>query len=128
MLVDDLCEISKRGGDDIVLANYLLDVFIIEPIFFRGSGVDVVIHDFAERVFFMHGFGKIEIAAIMAESVVVGINVLPSPILRGQFAIAWIAVGDVLSVGIAPIIGETGGVFCRSNMNGLKNVTGKGRN
>ncbi len=62
MLVDDLCEISKRGGDDIVLANYLLDVFIIEPIFFRGSGVDVVIHDFAVWILLVRSVGEIKIA------------------------------------------------------------------
>lgn len=111
ILVDDFVQIAERCGDDVILFNHAGDVLIVQTVLLLSLGVDIIIHDFAERVFFMHGFGKIEIAAIMAESVVVGINVLPSPVLRGQFAIAWIAIGDVLSVGIAPIIGETGGVF-----------------
>ena len=119
MLVDDLCEISKRGGDDIVLANYLLDVFIIEPIFFRGSGVDVVIHDFAVWILLVRSVGEIKIAAIMAEAVIIGIHILPRPILGGQFAIAWIAVRDILAFVIVERPGETIAAFVQANLHRL---------
>jgi len=122
MLVDDLCEISKRGGDDIVLANYLLDVFIIEPIFFRGSGVDVVIHDFAVWILLVRSVGEIKIAAIMAEAVIIGIYILPRPILGGQFAIAWIAVRDILAFVIVERPGETIAAFVQANLHRLHDI------
>ena len=122
ILVDDFIQIAERCGDDVILFNHAGDVLIVQTVLLLSLGVDIIIHDFAERVFFMHGFGKIEIAAIMAESVVVGINVLPSPILRGQFAIAWIAVGDVLSFVIVERPGETIAAFVQANLHRLHDI------
>ena len=92
ILVDDFIQIAKWSCDDIVLSDYAGDIIIVQTVFLRSLDTDIVIHDFSERVFLMHGFGKIEIAAIMAESVIIRVNVLPRPVLGGQFAVTWIAI------------------------------------
>ena len=49
------------------------------PIPLDAGGVDVIIHDLAVRVLFMLDTGEVEVTAVMAESVVIGVNILPSP-------------------------------------------------
>ena len=107
MLVNNLREITEWSGDDVVLANYSLNVCIVKSILFRGFGVDVIIHDLAIWVLFVGSVGEIKISAIMAETVVIGVDVLPCPVLCSEFAIAWIEVGNVLSVIVMERPGET---------------------
>ena len=42
-----------------------------------------IINDFTECVFFVWGLREIEVTTVMTESIVVCVNVLPRPILRG---------------------------------------------
>ena len=98
MLVNDFLKIAEGCGDNIVLLDHFGDVGIVETIFSCGFRIDIVIHDFAIRILLMRGFGEIEVPAVMAETVVIGVDVLPCPVLRSEFAIAWIAFGNVFSV------------------------------
>ncbi len=66
ILVDDFIQIAKWSCDDIVLSDYAGELSSSKPYSFAVLTLDIVIHDFSERVFLMHGSGKIEIAAIMA--------------------------------------------------------------
>lgn len=45
----------------------------------------------------MRSVREVEVPTVMAEAVVVGLDVLPSPVLRGQFAVARIEIGDVFA-------------------------------
>ena len=106
MLVDNLREITEWSGDDVVLANYSLNVCIVKSILFRSFGIDVIIHDFAIWVLFVESVREIKIAAIVAETVIIGIHILPSPVLGSQLAIARITVGDILAFVIVERPGE----------------------
>ena len=97
ILVDDYIQIAERCGDDVILFDHAGDVLIIQTVLLLSLGVDIIIHNFTKGIFLMRCFGEIKITAVMAEAVVVGIDVFPCPVLRGQFAIAWIEIGDVLA-------------------------------
>ena len=56
----------------------------------------------------MWGIREIEISTIVAETVIIGIFVLPSPVLRGQLAIPRIFGRDVLAFIVMQGVRETG--------------------
>ena len=64
--------------------------------------------------------GEVEVAAVMAESVVIGVNVLPSPILRGQFAIHRVLIGDVFALIVLERPRESR--VLRTDLHRLKNI------
>lgn len=68
------------------------DVLVIQPVFLCRNGIDVVVHDFAVGIFLMRSVREVEVPTVMAEAVVVGLDALPSPVLRGQFAVARIEI------------------------------------
>lgn len=55
-------------------------------------------------------------------SVIIGIYILPRPILGGQFAIAWIAVRDILAFVIVERPGETIAAFVQANLHRLHDI------
>ena len=122
MLVDNLREITEWSGDDVVLANYSLNVCIVKSILFRSFGIDVIIHDFAIWVLFVESVREIKIAAIVAETVIIGIHILPSPVLGSQLAIARITVGDILAFVIVERPGETIAAFVQANLHRLHDI------
>ena len=46
----------------------------------------------------MRSVREVEVTAVMAETVVVGVDVFPSPILRGQFAVTWVEMKQLASI------------------------------
>ena len=60
---------------------------VVKPILRDGMGIDERVHDLAIVVFPMRSVGEIEVSAIVAKTIIIGIGVLPSPVLRGQLAI-----------------------------------------
>ena len=97
VLVDDFLEIAERRGDYVILLDGFRDGCIVQTVFLCGFGIDIVVHDLTEWVLLMLGFGEIEIATIVAEAIVVGIDVFPCPVLCGQLAVTWVEVCDVFA-------------------------------
>ena len=83
VLIDDFFEIAEWRGNDVILLHHVGDVFVIQSILLCRIGIDVVINDFAECVFLVRGLREVKVTTVMAESIVVCVNVLPCPILRG---------------------------------------------
>ena len=90
--------VIKRRGDNVPSIYRFGDIAIVDAILFNGLTVDIGIDDFAIVVFLMRGIGEIEVASVVAETVVVGILVFPSPVLRGQFAVTGIFIGNILTL------------------------------
>ena len=90
--------VIKRRGDNVPSIYRFGDIAIVDAILFNGLTVDIGIDDFAIVVFLMRGIGEIELASVVAETVVVGILVFPSPVLRGQFAVTGIFIGNILTL------------------------------
>ena len=74
-------------GNDIPSDHLALDGFIIQAIPPCSGLVDEVVHDFAIVVGLVGYVAEIEVATVVTESVVIGIDVFPSPILRSELAI-----------------------------------------
>ena len=62
------------------------------------QAINEFVDDLAELVFLVLGVAEIEIAAIMAEAVVLGIHVLPCPVLRRELTVLRIELGDVVAL------------------------------
>ena len=60
--------------------------------------INELVDDLAKLVFLVLGIAEIEIAAVMAEAVVLGIHVLPRPILSRQLAVLGVQLGDVVAL------------------------------
>ncbi len=121
----DAAHVVQRRGDHIPAFHGLRDRIVSDAVFRDRAIVDVRIDDFAVIVLLMHGVGEIEIATVVAEAVVVGVFVLPRPILRGQLAIARILGGDVVALIVMQRIRESlRRVHCadlhRQNARGLR--------
>ena len=126
VLIDDFFEIAERCGDDIILLHHVGDVFVIQAILLCRGGIDVVVHDFAVGIFLMRSVREVEVTAVMAETVVVGVDVFPSPILRGQFAVTWVEIGDILAFIIVECPGEA--IVLRSDLHRLHDGAVEGVN
>ena len=74
-------------GNDIPADHLALDGFIIQAIPPCSGLVDEVVHDFTVVVGLVGYVAEIEVATVVTESVVIGIDVFPSPILRSELAI-----------------------------------------
>ena len=83
VLIDDFFEIAEWRGDDVILLHHVGDALVIQSILLCRIGIDVVINDFTECVFLVRGLREVKVTTVMAESIVVCVNVLPCPILRG---------------------------------------------
>ena len=82
VLIDDFFEIAEWRGDDVILLHHVGDALVIQSILLCRIGIDVVINDFAECVFLVRGLREVKVTTVMAESIVVCVNVLPCPLLR----------------------------------------------
>ena len=118
--LDNLAQVAPAGGHHVGTGDRLLDGFVIEAVPLDAGGIDVIIDDLAVRVLLVLNAREVEVAAVMAESVIIGINVLPRPILRGQLAIHRILVGDVLALIILECPREP--CVLRPDLNRLENV------
>ena len=83
VLIDDFFEITEWRGDDVILLHHFGNALVIQSILLCRIGINVIINDFTECVFFVWGLREIEVTTVMTESIVVCVNVLPRPILRG---------------------------------------------
>ena len=83
VLIDDFFEIAEWRGDDVILLHHVGDALVIQSILLCRIGIDVVINDFTECVLLVRGLREVKVTTVMAESIVVCVNVLPCPILRG---------------------------------------------
>ena len=83
VLIDDFFEIAEWRGDDVILLHHFGNALVIQSILLCRIGINVIINDFTECVFFVWGLREIEVTTVMTESIVVCVNVLPRPILRG---------------------------------------------
>ena len=126
VLIDDFFEIAEWRGDDVILLHHVGDVFVIQAILLCRGGIDVVVHDFAVGIFLMRSVREVEVTAVMAETVVVGVDVFPSPILRGQFAVTWVEIGDILAFIIVECPGEA--IVLRSDLHRLHDGAVEGVN
>ena len=99
--------VIKRRGDNVPSIYHFGDIAIVDTVFLNGLTVDIGIDDFAIVVFLMRGIGEIEVASVVAETVVVGILVFPSPVLRGQLAVTGIFAGNILTLIIMQSIVES---------------------
>ena len=126
VLIDDFFEIAEWRGDDVILLHHAGDVFVIQAILLCRGGIDVVVHDFAVGIFLMRSVREVEVTAVMAETVVVGVDVFPSPILRGQFAVTWVEIGDILAFIIVECPGEA--IVLRSDLHRLHDGAVEGVN
>ncbi len=69
---------------------------------------------------------KIEVAAIVAEAVIFCIYVFPSPILRGEFAVHGVLLGDIVAIVIVKRPREQPIPVYAANLYELENLTVKG--
>ena len=119
MRVDDLGQIAITSGDDVIALHRTDDRFIIETVFANGVGINVIVHDLAVRVLRMLGIGEVEIAAVVAESVIFCIDVLPRPVLCGQFAVHRVLGGDVLALVVVEHIRQSLFLSPHAHLHGL---------
>lgn len=61
-------------------------------------GIDERVHDLAIVVFPMRSVGEIEVSAIVAKTIIIGIGVLPSPVLSRQLTVHRVLGGDVFAI------------------------------
>ena len=60
--------------------------------------IDIRIDNLSVIVLFVRSIGEIEVPAVVAEAVVIGVLVFPRPILCGQLAIPRVFRGDILAL------------------------------
>ena len=112
----DSSNVVQRCGDDVPAVHCARDCIVVDTVFGERVAVDIRVDDFAVIVFLMWGVGEIEIPAVMAEAIIVGVCVLPSPVLRGQLAITRVFHGDVLAFVIMQRVRETGRGLRRTHL------------
>ena len=98
-----MAEVLSFGSDDIVLRNQLFDMRFVNTEFLANTIFQIGANDIAECIF---------LAAIVAETVVIGIEIFPCPVLCSQFTIAFIQRGNVFSL----VVMKSGiqSAFCQS--------------
>ena len=94
----DTTGVVKRRGDNVPAIYRFGDIHIVDTVFFNGLTIDIGVDDLAIVIFLMRSVGEIEVASVVAETVVVGVLIFPSPVLRCQFAVARIFVGNILTL------------------------------
>ena len=108
--------IVQRRGDDIPTIHGTCDRIIADTVFGKRAIVDIRIDDFAVIVLLVRSTGEIEISAVMAETVIVSILILPCPVLRGQLAIPRIFHGNVLTLIVMQGVRKTGRSVRRAHL------------
>lgn len=107
-----MAEVLSFGSDDIVLRNQLFDMRFVNTEFLANTIFQIGANDIAECIFFILLVREVEVAAIVAETVVIGIEIFPCLVLCSQFTIAFIQRGNVFSL----VVMKSGiqSAFCQS--------------
>ena len=93
----EFADIVHRRGDDIPAFHGLGDAVVVDAILGNGLRSDGGIHDFTVAVLPVGSIREIEVATVVAETVIVGIGVLPSPVLGGELAVHRVLLGNVVA-------------------------------
>ena len=98
VIAGEFAQVLDLGRYDVIALDGLGDGGIVEAIAGLRGGIDAAVDDLAPLVLLAALLGKVEVAAIVAEAVVVCLDVLPCPVLRGELAVHGVLRGDVLAV------------------------------
>ena len=86
---------------------------------------DVLRDHIAVDIFLRARGGKAEIAAVVAEAVVIRLHVFPGPVLGGQLAVHGVESGNVFALIVVQHIRQTHRRLGGPHLNGLQAIAGK---
>lgn len=111
-------------GDDVPAVHSAGDGLIVQTVFGNRPLVDIGIDDLAVVVLPVLDVSEVEIAAVVTEAVIVGIRILPCPVLGGQFAVHGVERGDVLPFVVVQRVLEQFGRVLRPHLDGQNRPAG----
>ena len=117
----ELAQVLSFRRDDVIAFNRFENSLVIEPVALLGLAVNVAVKDHAPGVLLVPHIGKIEVATVVTETVILGIDILPSPILRRKFAIHRVLVRDIVPLVIMESPGELIGGIGATDLDRLEN-------
>ena len=90
--------ILTLGRNHVKFFHVFTDAIVVKTILSLRFSINIGVHHLTIKIFLMAFSSKIKIATIVTKTNIIAVGILPSPILRSQFAIHRVFIRNILAV------------------------------